>query len=95
LFLVMTVAAAIAAAIAWWNPWRNDPDEWVPIANVDRTATADAMCQQLTAKGIEAGAEGSVVYAVFVRRRDAPRACRLMRAAGTGLGPYDSIADYK
>ncbi len=91
------VVVAVSACVAWWakDSWNKDPDEWIHIAIVGDPKTGHAMVELLTAKGIESGSEGSVSYYVYVRRRDAPRGCELIRNAESKLGPYQNwIADY-
>ncbi len=91
LFVVVTISAI---CIGGWLRY-SAAMEWVDIAAVGDPGTAKAMRELLEAHGIECGYEGSVVYYVAVHRHDAPRSCKLIRSAGTGLGTYQNwVADY-
>ncbi len=89
LFVVMTVAAAIAWGLRGY--WKQlDPDEFVFTATVVDPPTANAVVRLLNGNGIESGSEGTIVgrygilgteYRISCRRRDAPRACELLRKA--------------
>jgi hypothetical protein len=92
-FLLLGIT--VVACLLVWAPWEHDPEEWIGIAKVGSSDTANAMVALLEANGIESGHEGSIHYMVYVQRRHAPRACELIRNAGPQLGPYQIwIATY-
>jgi hypothetical protein len=91
MFVATTITAMV---IAGWLKYSSSR-EWVDIAYVGDHRTANAMEKLLAKNGIECGYEGSLTYVVSVRRRDAPRACQLIRTAGASLGGFQTwIADY-
>jgi hypothetical protein len=79
------VAVGLLSAIVWcatvtMRRWNN---EFVPVAEIPGDLTmASQIEQELNAKGIEGGCEGSIMYGVMVRRKDSARAKQVLRDFG-------------